>query len=106
VATDALTRVSPNALGRRLAARAVRRAAREIFGAEVGFPNGLAAARMTHSPALDAWPGGEACAYHASALAELLRILTGFEGIMRPVQCRGSGDAACEWQAVQGGDYE
>ncbi|HEX6643364.1 MAG TPA: V4R domain-containing protein [Gemmatimonadales bacterium] len=106
VATDALTRVSPNALGRRLAARAARRAARDVFGAELGFTGGLASASIADSPAVEAWPGGEACAYHAAALSELLRILTGFEGIMRQVRCRGRGDAACEWQAVPGGDYE
>lgn len=106
VATEALARVSPNVLGRRLAARAASRGAREVFGAELAFTGGLARAKIMDPVAVEAWPAGEACAFHDAALAELLRLLTGFEGIMRHVECRGRGAAACLWQAIPGGDYE
>ena len=106
VATEALARVSPNVLGRRLAARAAGRGAREVFDAELAFTNGLAEARVVQPVAVDAWPAGEACAFHDAAFAELLRLLTGFEGIMRHVECRGRGGAACVWRAIPGGDYE
>ena len=106
VATEALARVSPNVLGRRLAARAAGRGAREVFDAELSFTGGLAEAKVVGGVAVEAWPGGEACAFHDAAFAELLRILTGFEGIMRHVECRARGAAACVWRAIPGGDYE
>lgn len=106
VATEALARVSPNVLGRRLAARAARRGAREVFDAELTFTNGLGEARIEEPVAVAAWPGGEACAFHDAGFAELLRLLTGFEGVMRHVECRARGAAACVWRAVPGGDYE
>jgi len=106
VATGALERVAPNALGRRLAARAARRAARDVFDAELTFASGLATSRIAAAVALDAWPNGEACPFYAAAFAELLRLLTGFEGIQRHTACRSRGDSACEWRAVPAGDYE
>ncbi|HEU5050408.1 MAG TPA: hypothetical protein VFU00_08810 [Gemmatimonadales bacterium] len=106
VAAGALGRVAPNALGRRLAARAAARAAREVFDADVKFSGGLAEVRSEAPVAAEAWPGGEACPFHAAAFAELFRLLTGFEGIMRHEGCRGRGDPACIWRAVPGGAYE
>ena len=106
VATEALARVSPNVLGRRLAARAARRGAREVFEAELTFTNGLGEATIVEPVAVAAWPGGEACAFYDAAFAELLRLLTGFEGVMRQVECRARGAAACAWRAVPGGEYE
>jgi predicted hydrocarbon binding protein len=106
VATEALARVSPNVLGRRLAARAARRGAREVFDAELGFTGGLGTASIGDPVAVAAWPGGEACAFHDAAFAELLRLLTGFEGLMRHEECRARGAATCVWRAVPAGDYE
>ena len=106
VATDALARVSPNVLGRRLAARAARRGAAEVFDAVLAFGGGLAEASIPEPVAVAAWPGGEACVFYEAAFAELLRLLTGFEGIMRHERCRARGDDACLWRAVPAGDYE
>jgi predicted hydrocarbon binding protein len=106
VATDALARVSPNVLGRRLAARAARRGAREVFDADLVFTGGLATAGITDPVAVAAWPGGEACAFQDAAFAELLRLLTGFEGLMRHEECRARGAGACVWRAVPAGEYE
>ena len=47
-----------------------------------------------------ATPDGAACGLWAAALAELLRLLTGFEGAMRHTACRALGAAACEWRAA------
>jgi hypothetical protein len=106
VGSSALARVAPSAVGRRLAARAARGAARETFGAELRFPGGLAEARMPDAVAIVAWPGGEACGFHAAAFAELLRLLVGFEGLMQHETCRGRGDPECVWRAAPAGAYE
>lgn len=106
VATGALAKVAPNAVGRRLAARAARAAARETLGAELRFPAGVAEARIADALSVHAWPGGEACAFYAAAFAELLRILVEFEGTMGHESCRGRGDAECVWRARAAGGYE
>ena len=106
VGSSALAKVAPSAVGRRLAARAARGAARETFGAELRFPGGLAEARIADGVAVAAWPGGEACAFQGAAFAELLRQLVDFEGLMRHEQCQGRGDAECVWRAAPAGAYE
>ena len=106
VGSSALAKVAPSAVGRRLAARAARGAARETFGGELRFPGGLAEARMPDAVAIAAWPGGEACRFHTAAFAELLRLLIGFEGLMQHERCRGRGDPECIWRAAPAGEYE
>lgn len=106
VASGALAKVAPSAVGRRLAARAARVAARETFGAELKFPAGAAEVRLRDPVAVLAWPGGEACGFSAAAFSELLRLLVEFEGVMRHERCRARGDAECLWRGVPAGAYE
>jgi hypothetical protein len=106
VGSSALAKVAPSAVGRRLAARAARGAARITFAADLRFPGGLAEARMADAVAIAAWPAGEACGFHASAFAELLRLLIGFEGLMRHERCQGRGDGECLWRGAPAGAYE
>jgi len=49
---------------------------------------------------LRALPDGQACSFYGAALAETLRVLTGFEGAMVHMGCRGRGDDTCRWQAA------
>lgn len=106
VSGNAIAKVAPGGVGRRLANRAARAAARETLGAELRFPAGAAEARMAEPLSILAWPAGEACEFYAAALTELLRLLTGFEGMMRHETCRGRGDSACVWRSVAAGAYE
>ena len=102
----ALLKVAPGGVGRRMAGRAVRRAARAAFAADLKTPATRPEVRMVVPLSIAAWPGGEACSFYRSAFAELLRTLTGFEGTMRHEACRGRGDAACVWRAERAEGYE
>ena len=105
VSGNAIAKVAPGGVGRRLANRAARAAARETLGAELRFPGGTAEAKVADPLSILAWPNGEACEFYAAALVELLRLLTGFEGTMRHQSCRGRGDATCAWRGVAAGEY-
>jgi len=75
-----------------------RRAAADVFGAT------LRGDRMTVTAtgdpiAIRATPGGAACGFFGSALAELLRIFTPFDGALLHDACRGRGDGECHWRA-------
>ena len=53
-----------------------------------------------------ATPEGQACTFYGSALAEILRLLTGFEGAMAHERCRARGDDRCFWRATAVGGYD
>jgi len=102
----ALARVSPTAVGRRLALSAAARLARRVFGGELrARPDGTEV-RMTDSLALLAFPDGAGCAFYGAAYGELLRSLAEFEGAMLHERCRGRGDDACLWRGTPAEVYE
>jgi hypothetical protein len=80
--------------------RAARRAARAVFGAELGREQRLPVARVGDPIAIQATPDGAACGFYGAGLVELLRLLVGYEGAMLHVACRAHGGAACEWRAA------
>ena len=90
--------------GRRTAARVARRALR--IELEVGRTQSEASARVSDSLATLAGYPGTGCAFYGAALAELLRVTTGFEGAMVHEECRGRGDPCCAWRAAEPGGYE
>lgn len=44
---------------------------------------------------------GSACTFYGSAVAELLRLLTDFDGAMLHVACLARGDAGCQWRSAR-----
>ena len=89
-------RVAPATLG----FGAARRAARSVLGADLRRRQHLPVAVVADSLAVSATPDGAACTLYAAGLAELLRLLVGFEGSMVHSACRASGAARCEWHAA------
>jgi predicted hydrocarbon binding protein len=79
---------------------AARRAARNVLSAELRREGQIPVARVRDSLAINATPDGAACTLYASALAELLRLLVGFEAAMVHTSCRANGGDRCEWQAA------
>jgi hypothetical protein len=106
VLARAATRLVPGGLGRSLGAGAAQRAARKVLGLELTVGESGAMAEIAKPLSILALPEGEACAFYASALAELLRLLTGFEGAMVHERCRGKGDDSCRWRATAVGGYD
>ena len=75
-----------------------RRAAANVFAVRVAREGAAVAAAMDDPVAIRATPGGAACAFFGSGVAELLRTFTGFDGALLHVSCRGRGDAYCRWR--------
>lgn len=96
----ALHRASPGFLRRWIGRGAARRAAHRVFGASLGFRGRSAEAVIPDPLSLRALADGQACSFYGAALAELLRVLTGFEGAMVHARCRGRGNDSCRWHAA------
>ena len=79
---------------------AARRAARVVLGADLIRERHVPVARVADPIAINATPDGAACGFYGAALAELLRLLVGYEGAMLHTACRATGAAACEWRAA------
>jgi hypothetical protein len=77
----------------------VRRAAADVLAVRVARQAGAVLAAMDDPVAIRATSGGAACAFFGSAVAELLRTFTSFDGALLHVSCRGRGDHECRWQA-------
>jgi hypothetical protein len=87
-------------------ARLASRVAREALGVELRVGESGADAEVGKPLSILALPDGGACGFYGSALAELLRVLTGFEGAMIHDHCRGRGESACRWRATAVGGYD
>ncbi len=94
-----LTRLSamgPGAVRRVVGGRQAGKLARSVLGAE------LTIGPLEAEGALDPSNGSRAgapCVFYGSALAELLRLLAGFEGAMDHFACRAEGGETCRWRA-------
>jgi hypothetical protein len=88
----------PRPLRRRIGFGAARSAAADVLDAGLLREGADAVATLGHGIAMRATPDGAACAFYASALAELLRQLMDFDGVMIHSRCRARGDELCEWR--------
>jgi predicted hydrocarbon binding protein len=97
-----LAHLLPGRWRRALGFRLARRLAGAIFGAELARDAG--SVRAVANPTLTVVTDpGPACSFTGSALAELLRQLTEFDGAMMHVSCRARGADACAWSAAPAG---
>jgi hypothetical protein len=97
---------SPRAVRRRLETRVTRAAARRLLGIELDLDHGPPEVRLLDSLATRAGYPGTGCYFYSTALAELLRVASGFEGAMVHDRCRARGDELCVWRAAESGDYQ
>ncbi|HEY2824115.1 MAG TPA: hypothetical protein VGI83_01075 [Gemmatimonadales bacterium] len=72
----------------------------DVFGMELARVDGLAEAELAETLNTQATPSGASCAFFGSAVAEILRQLTDFDGAMLHVECRAQGGATCRWRAA------
>lgn len=94
-----LNRILPRGLRERLGQRLIRRAAARVFDIEVAYGGKSAAA--VQSCGAQHVPGGRPCGLYGSALAELLRTFTSFDGAYFRVACRARGGDTCRWSTTQ-----
>lgn len=76
-----------------------RRVSADVFGVSLRREGASVAAAMDDPMAMRATPGGAACGFFGSAVAELLRIFTRFDGALLHQACRARGDGQCYWRA-------
>lgn len=91
--------VLPAGLRRPVGFALARRLAERVVGLRLERDGGVATARVVGAGRLPP-ERGSACAFYGSAVAELLRLFTDFEGAMMHVACVARGDAACEWRGA------
>lgn len=94
------TRLAAAAAPRTLGFVAAGHAAGTVLGGELKREARIPVARVADPLAVRATPDGAACQLHAAGFAELLRLLSGFEGAMLHSRCRAKGDDRCEWRAA------
>jgi predicted hydrocarbon binding protein len=87
-----------DAVGWRLACNAA--AAR--LGVRLVREGNTVIASLERSLAARATPDGSACKFYGSAVAELLRSVTSFDGALLHESCTARGDPACRWRSVTG----
>jgi hypothetical protein len=80
-----------------------RRVAEEVFGVTLVFEAGLPIATLGGAQGRVTEPG-TSCGFFGSALGELLRQLTPFDGALEHITCRGRGDPHCTWRAATARD--
>lgn len=96
----------PGRLGKRLALRSAGSLARRWLLVELSAEGGLPRAETSDSLGLRAREDGVGCQFYSAALAELLRLVAGFEGAMLHESCVSRGDRSCRWLAAKGEGYE
>jgi hypothetical protein len=92
-------RLAPGALRVRLGVAGARRIAEGVFGIGLTLEEGpdLVAEARAVSESIDS--GASACEFFGSAIAEILRGLTPFGGVMLHESCRARGDLVCRWRS-------
>lgn len=92
----------PKPLGRRIGVGLAAGRARRVLGVRLGRVDRVPVATLENSLAVRATPNGAACALYGSAVAELLRLFTDFDGAMLHTACQARGAPICEWRADAG----
>ena len=101
-----LLKASPGGLKRKLGTRAAAGVARRVLQLELDLSQGAPMLTLPASLATEAGCPGTGCYFYSAVSAELLRVMSGFEGAMVHERCRARGDDYCVWRATQAGDYE
>jgi hypothetical protein len=92
--------VAPRPLRSRLGFTVATRLATRVLGVGITREGGVALARPIPGASSEL-EGDRACTFYGSALAELLRLLTDFDGAMVHVACRARGDTECQWRSAR-----
>jgi len=90
----------PRFVRRRLGFSVARRAT-HVFGASLSRIDGSPVATMRDPPSALSTPGGVGCGFYGSAIAEILRVVTDFDGAVFHVRCRSKGDEVCKWSTKE-----
>jgi hypothetical protein len=82
---------------------AIARSAARVFDVALARQDDLISGSMPEAPSASSTPGGVGCGFYGSAIAEILRVASDFDGAMFHVQCRARGNDLCKWSSSEGG---
>ena len=88
----------PAFFGRPIALRQMRRLARRAFDGVVVRQGSTLILDVESPVSADAVARSVGCGLYEAALRELLLLLTGSDGPVDHVMCRGRGDPSCQWR--------
>ncbi len=100
-----LLRIAPGGLRRKLGMASAAQVASRFLHATLRPHGDVARVEMRESLATRAEAAGSGCRFYGAAFAELLRVLSGFEGAMVHEGCQGRGDSTCRWAAARAEGY-
>jgi hypothetical protein len=80
---------------------AVARRAARLFDATIHREASVVSATIPDPPSAASTPSGVGCGFYGSAIAEILRELTEFDGAMFHVACRARGERDCRWSSSE-----
>jgi len=92
-------RLLPGVVARPLALNQIRQFAGRFFDGTLTRNGSSLALSITDSVTVNSGPQSVGCTYYASALRELLRLLTSGAASVDHVCCLQRGDKSCEWRA-------
>ena len=87
----------PGVLGRTLGFKIAKGAALRVFGLDLHLVGTVEEVTLDVSGALSS---GGPCGLYGSAVAELLRTFTDFDGAMMHTECIARGESMCRWRAA------
>jgi hypothetical protein len=82
---------------RRVGLKSATRLAATVFEAELTFNEDDSLLAVAHHATAEATPDGASCGFYGSALAEILRSMTDFDGALLHETCVTRGDDCCRW---------
>jgi hypothetical protein len=89
--------LAPHGIGFAIARRAVR-----VFDGSLDRDASQISGSIVEPPSALSTPTGVGCGFYGSAIAEILRASTDFDGAMFHVRCRSRGDSLCQWSSREG----
>ena len=90
-------KVAVGAVKRRIGLKSATRLAATVFDSTLTVEEQDGVVAVAHHATTEATPHGSSCSFYGSALAEVLRSMTEFDGALLHEVCLTRGDECCRW---------
>ncbi|UCD23694.1 MAG: hypothetical protein JSW51_11750 [Gemmatimonadota bacterium] len=91
------SKMAPGPVKRRMGLRSATRLAASVFGSTVTVDEQDGVVAVAQPATTEATPDGASCSFYGSALAEILRSTTNFDGALLHETCMTRGGDCCRW---------
>jgi hypothetical protein len=90
-------KIALGSVKRRMGLKSAMRLAATVFGSTVTVDEQDGVVAVAHHTTTEATPDGASCGFYGSALAEILRSTTNFDGALLHETCMTRGGDCCRW---------